>query len=182
MGYRKYAKDYEVEEQVREGKRRKKYVRIYVGTYYRFVAPPERVAWLKRFYAVLLLAMAVLLLIPMLIDCNFTRSWFVAVPSTLCWLPWIFAAGAAWRLWTAGEKVVREHRDLLHDRMSGASLFLMGFACISVLGCVFTLFQQEASAWDYVVCADLLAAAVCSVPLFSHRKELEMEPVPDSKR
>ena len=62
-----------------------------------------------------------------------------------------------------------------------ASLFLMGFACISVLGCVFTLFRQEAGAWDYVVCADLLAAAACSVPLFSHRKELEMEPVPDSK-
>ena len=181
MGYRKYAKDYKVEEQVREGRRRKKYVRVYVGPYYRFVTTPARVAWLKRFYAVLLLAEAALLVVPMCIDCPFTRAWYVAVPATLCWLPWVFAAGSAWRLWTAGEKVEREHRDLIHDRMSGATLFLMGFACISVVGCMFGLFWLEAGGRDYAVCADLLAAAACSVPLFSHRRELEMEPVPDSE-
>lgn len=181
MGYRKYAKDYEVEEVPQAGKGRKKYVRIYVGPYYRFLAPPERVAWLKRFYVLLLLAVALLLVVPMCVDCNFTRCWYVAGPAMLCWLPWIFAACAAWRLWTAGEKVEREHCDLLHDRMSGATLFLMGFAAISVLGCILALFQVEAGIWDYGICADLLAAAACSVPLFSHRRELEMEPVPDSK-
>lgn len=181
MGYRKYAKDYEVEEVPQEGKRRVKYVRTYVGTYYRFLAKPERVAWLKRFYVLLLLIEALLLVVPMCIDCPFTRAWYVAGPAIICWLPWIFAASSTWRLWTAGKKVVREHRDLLYDRMSGATVFLMGFACISVVGCILALFQMEAGFRDYLICFDLLAAAACSVPLFSHRKELEMEPVPDSK-
>ena len=125
----------------------------------------------KRLFCLLL---ALLLLIPMCVDCVFTRTWFIQVPASAAWIPWLFAAAAGWRLWTAGEKVTREHCDLLHDRMSGASLFLLGFTAVSAVGCILQLSRLEPAVEDYVTCACALGSVVCSLLLFSKRKELEM--------
>lgn len=174
MGYRKYAKDYEIEYVERPGKKRPKAVRIYVGPYFRFAAAPERVRWLRWFYLIGMAVMALLLLIPMCVDCTFTRIWYIQTPMVAAWIPWVYAAAATWRLWTAKEKVDREHCDLIHDRMSGACLFLMGFSVISVVGCVVQLSLQAPSARDLLTCGCSLAAGSCGVILFSRRKELEM--------
>ena len=91
--------------------------------------------------------------------------------------PWLLAAGATWRLWTAKDRVDREHHDLLVDRMGGASLFLMALCSITVAACVIAMMQLEAARWDKIVCGCYLIAAVCSVVLFSRRKSLEMDPV-----
>lgn len=174
MGYRKYAKDFEIEYVERPGKKRPKAVRIYVGPYFRFAASPEQVRMLRWFYLIGLAVMALLLLIPLCVDCSFTRTWFIQTPIAAGWIPWIFAAAATWRLWTAGEKVEREHYDLLHDRMSGACLFLMGFSIVSVAGCVLQLSRGAAAPEDYLICGCCLGAGICSVMLFSRRKKLEM--------
>lgn len=174
MGYRKYAKDFEIEYVDRPGKKRPKAVRIYVGPYFRFSVPPERVRWLRRFYLIGIFVMALLLLIPMCIDCGFTRTWFIMTPFAAAWIPWVFSAAATWRLWTAGEKVDREHYELLHDRMSGSSLFLMGFSLIAAVGCALRLSQISASVKDYLICACAMGAGTCGVLLFSKRRELEM--------
>lgn len=174
MGYRKYAKDYEIEYVERPGKKRPKAVRIYVGPYFRFAVPAERIRRLRWFYLIGMIVMALLLLIPMCIDCAFTRTWYIQTPLAAAWIPWVLAAASTWRLWTAGEKVDREHYDLLHDRMNGACLFLMGFAIVSVAGCVLRLSQTAPAAVDLLICGCCLAAGVCSVALFSRRKELEM--------
>lgn len=174
MGYRKYAKDYEIEYVDQPGKKRPKAVRIYVGPYFRFAVPSERIRWLRWFYLIGMIVMALLLLIPMCIDCVFTRTWYIQTPLVAAWIPWVLAAASVWRLWTAGEKVDREHYDLLHDRMNGACLFLMGFTVVSVAGCVLRLSQTAPAAADLLVCGCCLAAGVCGVMLFSRRKELEM--------
>ena len=175
MGYRKYAKDYEIEYVQQPGKKREKPVRIYVGPYFRFKAAPEKIRRLKWLYLTGLLLIAACLIIPMYLDCTFTRIWYVQGPAAAAWIPWLLSAGATWRLWTAGEKVDREHHDLLCERMSGASLFMMALCCITVAACVIALMQLSAGTWDKIVCGCYLIGAVCSVVLFSRRKELEME-------
>ena len=174
MGYRKYAKDYEIEYVDQPGKKRPKAVRIYVGPYFRFKAEPGRIRKLKWFYLIGLLAIAVFLLIPMLIDCAFTRTWYVQVPAAAAWIPWCLAMAACWRLWTAGEKVDREHYDLLHDRMSGSCLFLMGLCLGSAAGCVLAQTKLTPAVQDYIVCFCSVAAAIAGIVLFSKRKDLEM--------
>jgi hypothetical protein len=62
LGYREYAKDFEIEYVERPGKKRPKAVRIYVGPYFQLKVSAERVRWLKRFYLACLLACAALLL------------------------------------------------------------------------------------------------------------------------
>ena len=174
MGFRKYAKDYEIEYVEQPGKKRLKAVRIYVGPYFRFKASPERIARLKWNYLISLAVIAVLLVIPMCIDCTFTRIWYVQGPAAAAVIPWCLASAACWRLWTAGEKVDREHYDLLHDRMRGASLFLMGLCTASVVGCIIAMLSLEPEPQDLIICGCSLIAAAVSVMLFSWKKDLEM--------
>ena len=174
MGYKQYAKDYEIEYVERPGKKRPQAVRIYVGPYFRFTASPRRIRQLKWLYLAGLMTLALFLLLPLCVDCGLTRTWYVQVPAVAAWIPWVLAAASVWRLWTAGEKVDREHHDLMGQRMSGASLFLMILTLISAVGCVAALARLNAETEDWLVLGCALCAAACSVLLFSQRKGLEM--------
>ena len=177
MGYREYAKDYQINYEQIPGKKRLKSIRIYKGPWFRFKASEEQIRKVRWFYTLGIAALAVLLLIPMGIDCAFTRTWFIQVPAACAWIPWIFAVASLWRIWRAGEQVIREHRDLIHDRMSTACLFLMGFCTISALGCVRMVSIQTTTVRDYLVFGCCAASAVCGIALFSRRGDLEMVPV-----
>ena len=174
MGYREYAKDFEIEYVERPGRKKPRAVRIYVGPYFRLKADPERVRWLQRFYLLCLLAAAALLLIPMCVDCAFTRTWYIQVPAAAAWIPWLLAADSVWRLRTAKNKMEREQADLIHDRMSSASLFLTGFFGISCIGCMVNMSGQRPSAADWLVSICYIAGLICGCGMFSRRKELEM--------
>lgn len=182
MGYREYAKDYEIEYVQVDGRRRPRAVRIYVGPYFRFRKSPELIRKRKLQYLLLELLTALALLIPMLIDCRFTRIWYVQVPATAGWIPWLLAAGAVWRLWTVKDKAEREHYDLLHDRMRGASFFLMGLTGISALGSVVALVWETPAAADIAVCFCHLGALACSAAMFALAKDLEMYPVENPEK
>ena len=174
LGYREFAKDYKIEYEDRPGHKRPKAVRVYVGPWYRFSEPPEKIRFLKWFYLIGMAAVALLLLIPMCIDCAFTRIWYIQVPAAAAWIPWVFAACATWRLWTAKEQVTREHNAMLGGRMSGACLFLMGLCLISFLGCIYALTVCTAAAVDYLICACSMLSGICTIALFSRRKSLDM--------
>ena len=174
MGYREYAKDFEIEYVERPGKKRPKAVRIYVGPYFQLKASPERVRWLQRFYLAGLLACAVLLMLPMCIDCAFTRTWYIQVPAAAGWIPWLLATDAVWKLWTAKAQMEREHADLIHDRMSSACLFLTGFFGISCIGCMVLMSGQKPAGADWLVSICYISGLLCSCAMFAKRKELEM--------
>ena len=174
MGYREYAKDFEIEYTQRPGKKRPKAIRIYIGPYFQLKASPERVRWLRWFYLASLLACAVFLLIPMCVDCAFTRIWYIQVPAAAGWIPWLLAAGSVWHLWTAKSRMEREHADLIHDRMSGSCLFLTGFFAISCIGCITQMTNHAASGADWLVSLCYIAGLLCSCAMFAKRKELEM--------
>ena len=174
MGYREYAKDFEIEYVDRPGKKRPKAVRIYVGPYFQLKAPPERVRWLQRFYLYGLLACAAALLIPMCIDCSFTRTWYIQVPAAAAWIPWLLAAGSVWHLWTVRGNMEREKANLIHDRMSSTTLFLTGFFGISCIGCMVQMGNLRPSGADWLVSICYLLGLLCSCTMFAKRKELEM--------
>lgn len=180
MGYREYAKDYKIEYQDHPGQKKPKAVRVYIGPWYRFTESPEKIRFLKWFYLIGMAILAVLLLIPMCMDCAITRVWYIQMPAVAAWIPWVFAACATWRLWTAGEKVEREHRNLLCDRMNGATLFLMGLCFISVLGCVYASPVLTMKAADYVASGCYILSGICGTALFSRRKLLNMDMIPNS--
>ena len=181
MGYREFVKDYKIEYVDRPGRKRPKAVRVYIGPWFRFAAPPEKIRFLRWFYLIGLAAIALSLLIPMCIDCTFTRIWYIQVPAVAGWIPWIFAVCAAWRLWTAGERVNREHNALMGGRMSGASLFLMGFGLISWIGCCYALTVHTALTADYIVCVCCMLSGACGIALFSRRKGLDMVMIPSEQ-
>lgn len=175
MGYREYAKDFEIEYTDRPGKKRPKAVRIYVGPHFQLKAPPERVRRLQRLYLLCLLCCGVFLLIPMCVDCVFTRTWYIQVPAAAAWIPWLLAAGSVWQLWRAKPRMEREQADLIHDRMSGASLFLTGFFGISCVGCTLQMGSITPAGSDWLVSICYIAGLLCSCSMFAKRKELEMK-------
>lgn len=177
LGYRDFAKDYKIEYTDVPGRKRPRATRVYVGPWYRFTAQPERIRFLKVYYLVFLILSGVFLLIPMLIDCAFTRAWFIQTPVVASLIPWIFACCATWRLWTAGERVTREHNELLGPRMSGAALFLMGLSLVSCMGCIRRLTTTAPAPADLVVSGCCLLCFICGVAMFARRKELNMSPI-----
>ena len=176
MGYRDFVKDYKIEYVDVPGRKLPKAVRVYVGPWYSF-AKPEKITFLRWFYLIGMAVMAVLLLIPMCIDCSFTRIWYIQVPATMGWIPWVLAVGSTWRLWTAKERFDREHNSLLGSRMSGASLFLMGFCLISFLGTIYRQLLYPVQPADYVVCMCYALATGNAIAMFSRRKGLDTQMV-----
>lgn len=181
MGYRKYAKDYEIEYLPRLNARPVAR-RIYIGPYYRFAAAPEVIRRAKRIYPLLLLAEAALLLLPLCLSCPFSRVWYIQLPIAAAWIPWVLAVAAVWRLWTAHEPVEREHRDMLYGRMCGASLCLLILCGLSAAGSVFCLVRQGAEGGDVIVLICTLLAAVVGALLFSQRKKLAMIEEPNPQK
>ena len=121
------------------------------------------------------------LLIPMCVDCSFTRIWYIQVPAAVAWIPWVFAVMATWRLWTAKDKVDREHNASMGGRMSGASLFLSIFSMVSFSGCIYAQLQGPAQVADYVVCGCCTLSAVASIALFTRRKLMRMVQITPGK-
>ena len=172
MGYREFAKDYKIEYVDRPGHKRPKAVRVYIGPWFRFVQPPEKIRFLKWFYLIGLAIVALMLLIPMCIDCTFTRIWYIQAPAVATVIPWIFAACATWRLWTAGEKMTREHNRLTGGRMKSAMLFMVVLNIISSIGCFLSFHTAEMSVLDYVVCSLYCLSSLLSAVLLWMGRDL----------
>ncbi len=174
MGFREFAKDYKVEYIDQPGRKRPKAVRVYVGPWYRFKQPPEKIRYLRWYYLISLAVVALSLLAPMCIDCDYTRTWYIQVPAAIAWIPFVFAACAVWRLWTAKERVDREHKSLLGDRMSGASLVLLFFCTFSFFGCLYATVTGAPKTADILVSACCAIAEAGAIAMLSRSKSLEM--------
>lgn len=175
MGYRKYAKDYEIEYVERLGSKRQKPVRIYVGPYYRFLAPDKEIRQLKGIYSLGLMLLAISLLIPLSVDTTATRTWYIQVPAACIWIPWLLAVGALWRLFTAKGRVDREHYDMLYPRMSGAAVCMLLLSLISFVGALVLVFRGGAGGLDILVLLCCLMTLLLSLMLFCKRKGLRMQ-------
>jgi hypothetical protein len=172
--YRDFAKDYEINYVSVPGQSRLKAIRVYKGPYFSFLAPPERIRFLRWYYFTVMILLAFFLIVPMCIDCAFTRAWYIQVPSAVAWIPFVLAVGAVWRLWTAKEKVDREHCELLYNRMSSSALFLIIFCGVSSVGCIGKMVSADMSVRDWIVGFCCIASEIISVSIFAARKDLKM--------
>ena len=173
MGYRKYAKDYEIEYVDRIGKKRPDAVRIYVGPYFTFKVPGEKIAKLKWQYLAFAVIAAIALFVPLCMNCGATRTMYVQIPAVMAWIPLILAGCAVSRIWTAKEKVEREHYDMMYQRMNGSSLFMIILGAVSFIASVVYVTRNGAFI-DFFVCDCYLIFTVCSILMFAKRKGLEM--------
>ena len=174
MGYKKYAKDYEIEYRDRIGRRKPEAVRIYVGPYFKFDVSPEEIKKLKITYLIAVLVAAISLLVPMCVDCAVTRAMYVQLPAAIAWIPWLLAACSVWRLWTAKEKVEREHYDMMYQRMNGSVLFIMIFGGISFICSVVFCMTNAVSVTDLFIGFWYLLFTVCGIVMFAKRGKLKM--------
>ena len=182
MGYKDYAKDYEIEHRARPDGRKPKAVRIYVGPYYVFKSSPERIAGLRLMYTALLAAVAVLLLIPMCIDCVSTRTWYVQLPAAVAVIPLALALCALFNLWTAKGRMERSHYEGLYNRMSGSCFFLMLLSAISTAGGLLLLIKQGISLADAAVLCCNVLLCVLSAFLYAKRRGLEARQVENPEK
>lgn len=177
LGYKKYVKDYEIEYRDVPGKKRQKAFRVYVGPYFRFRESKEEIEKLKKFYLIGLLLEIFLILFPMCFDSAAQRSYMIALPQALSTIPLVLAGGSVWRIWTAKEKVEREHADMIYSRMSGASLFLMIFHGIGFVGSILYLVKGIAETIDIISCLCNLLVFPLSVLFFVKKKGLKLEEI-----
>lgn len=182
MGYREYAKDYEIEYVERPGKKRPKAVRIYVGPYYKIDIPEQRLKKLRLLFLLNLIALAIFLIFPMLIDCAYSRTWYVQVFSAVAWIPWVFAAISVFALWRAGKRIDREHKDQIYSKMGGASLFLMIFCGASLVGSVVALFRVPPAREDLAVGFCSLITTGLSVLIFVFRRAVRFAEVENPEK
>lgn len=182
LGYREYAKDYEIEYVERKGKKRPKAVRIYVGPYFRFDIPSDRLKKLKLLFLLNHTALAMFLIFPMLIDCAFSRTWYVQVFSAIAWIPWVFGAMSVFAFIKAGKRLSREQKDQIYSRMGGASLFLIIFCGASLVGSVVALFRLTPAAEDLAVALCSFLTTALSVLLFVFRRNIRFAEVENPEK
>ena len=180
MKYQDYIKDYDVVYENHPGRRRPVPHRIYIGTYYRFSEPRERVRFLRWLYSVGLGVIALCLIVPMFMDCVFTRIWYIQVPSVAVCIPLYLSLGSMYRIWRAGEKVTREHSYLITQRMNGCMVAMILLYTISASGCVYGLMFGDACIADWVVSICSLIGLAVSIVLFMQRSGLKMVPVEEN--
>ena len=182
MGYKDYAKDYEIELRARPDGKKPKSVRVYVGPYYVFKSAPERMSGTRLMYTVLLLVVTACLLVPLCIDCASTRTWYVQVPAAVAWIPLVLALCALAGLWTAKGKMERSHYEGIYNRMSGSAFFLMLLSAVSSAGGMLLMGKQGISLADAAVLVCNAIAFVLSVLLFAKRRELEAREVENPEK
>ena len=173
---RQYVKDYRVDHAAESG--RGKAVPVYTGVYYRFCAGDAQLRRAKRRFCVLVLLCALAALLPLLLDSEATRHLSVLLPLVAAPLPVFWLLAGLRRLWTAGERVTREHRDKLHDRFAVWSLALLALSAASVVGESVFCVRNGCGAAEAALLACGLLQGGASLLLFREKKVLRMEEVP----
>lgn len=175
---RKYTKDYRVEARLtKRGAVRDE--AIYCGQYFIFSRPREDVRRSLYLLAAAELGVALSVIAPMCFVCAYCKQIYVALPLALSLLPVYLLFSALYRVRTAGESVIHEHRDKIANRFPiGALLQLIAAGLVLAAGVVFA-FVGELKAIDWIFCALSLPRAAASVLIFLRRRDFEMEAVPE---
>lgn len=175
---RKYTKDYRVEARLtKRGAVRDE--AIYCGQWFVFSRPREAVR--RSLYALFAaeLGIALSVVAPMCVPCAYCKQLYTVLPLVLSLIPIWFLFTALYRVKTAGEKVIREHRDKIANRFPTAALLQLIAAGLVLIGTVVFIIIFELTAIDWIFSALALLRAAASVLIFLRRRAFEMEPVPE---
>jgi len=175
---RKYTKDYRVEARLtKRGAVRDE--AIYCGAYFKFSRPREAIRRCLRFHSAAELGIALSIIAPMCFPCAYCKQIYIVLPLVLSLLPVWFLFMALYRVQTAGEKVIREHRDKIANRFPTAALFQLIAAGLVLIGTVVFIIIGALQAVDWIFSALALLRAAAAVPIFLRRRDFAMEVVPE---
>lgn len=177
MVSRKYTNDYRIEPYLdRKGRLRDR--AVYCGLYYTFCENRRNIrktAW----QITALNALATLtVVLPMCFRSDYFRQFYLVLPQAFLLLPLYFLWAALYRVFTAGEKVTREHRDKIMNRFPTAGIFLLILSSVSVVGTVVyaVIGSMRGADWFAAACAAI--RLVPAVLMFLLRGKLRLEDVP----
>jgi len=175
MVTRKYTSDYRLENSVDPKSGRLVTRPVYRGDWYGFLEPPETVARTRKTYLVCTGAAALAFLAALSLNAPATRVLYVLLPFALLLFPVYYAAAGCRRLVTAGERMTREHRDKIYDRLCSATLFLMIFSGASALGHAVMWALRGESVRDAIFLALTLVIFAAGLVMFRARRLLRLE-------
>jgi len=178
MVTRKYTADYRLENELDPKTGRLVTRAVYRGDWFGFSAAPEAVAGLKKRDTVCGVLAALCFAAGLALNAPATRTMYVLLPFALLLFPLYYTLAGCRRLVTAKERVTREHRDKICDRLPASSLFLMILSALSAAGSVIRWAALGAVWRDLLL---LLAAAlifVCGLLIFLRRGLLAMRKLP----
>lgn len=170
---RKYASDYSVGYEPGRGGRLRP-VAAYAGAYYGFAAAPETMRRAKRRMLALCAAgvvtLGLLLWFTTLLHPEYR---FLALPMAFDLPVLVLTCIGVWRVWTAGERFIRERRDRIGNRLPPAMLFFMILSVLSFAATVVQLAVGGFTLANLLYALDALALAAASVLLFRQRGALK---------
>ena len=175
---RKYTKDYRVEARLtKRGAVRDE--AVYCGDYFTFSRPRKDVRRSLWYLSAAELGIALSIILPMCFPCAYCKQMYVVLPLVLSLIPLYFLAVALYRVGTAGEKVIREHRDKIANRYPAAALIQLIAAGLVLAGSAVFVIIGEPETIDWIFSALSVLRAAAAVLVFLHRRAFEMEPVPE---
>lgn len=178
MVSRKYTKDYRVEARLtKRGAVRDE--AIYCGRYFTFSRPREEIRRSLMLLSAAELGIALSVIAPMCFPCSYCRQMYVVLPLVLCLVPIYLLFTALYRVKTAGESVIREHRDKIADRFPTGALLQLIAAGLVLAGSVVFIFLGELQTIDWIFSALALLRVGAAVPIFLRRRSFDMEPLPE---
>lgn len=176
MVSKKYTKDYRVEARLtKRGAVRDE--AIYCGEYFTFSRPREDVRRSMWLLSAVELGIALSILAPMCFPCAYCRQMYVVLPLVLSLIPVYFLAVSLYRVWTAGEKVIHEHRDKIANRFPAFALLQIIAAGLVLAGSAVFVIIGEPDVIDWIFSALSVLRVAASVLIFLHRRDFAMEPV-----
>ena len=143
MVRKKYADDFRLEN-VLDTNGKLKTKAVYRGKWFRFRSDSHVIERTKRIYTALAI-ISVLVLLAMLFTTDVMGNfWYVVMPLACNLIPVFFVVAGCWQLLTAKDRVTREHKDQIHDRLAPASMFQTVFALLGVVGGIVSDFRISA--------------------------------------
>lgn len=175
---RKYTKDYRVEARLtKRGAVRDE--AVYCGKYFTFSRPREDVRRSLYSLSAAELGIALSVIVPMCFPCAYCKQMYVVLPLVLCLVPIFLLFSALYRVRSAGEKVIREHRDKIASRFPMCALLQLIAAGLVLIGTVVFVIIGEPAAVDWIFSALSLLRVAAAVLIFLRRRDFEMEALPE---
>ena len=161
---KKYAGDYETVV-TKDDKGYEKQIAVYHGDYFELALDKEGIVHFRRYCVLLLAAIVVMHISGGFVGNRGMYQFYIALPYVIAFFPLLYLAAGILRLPKEKRKYRREEIGLSFDRMKTASIILMIFLGIGVLGEItFLLFvlvgDQSVLEFLYLSLEALAAAAV----------------------
>ncbi len=177
MAIKRYADDYEtVVTKDEEGHEKK--IAVYRGDYFEFELDEQGIARFKKNCSLLLTAIVILHVCGGFVGNRGMYQFYVAIPYVLVFFPLFYMAAGVLRLPKEKRKYRRDEIGLSFNLMKTASIVLMIFLGIGVLGEIMFIlfaFARDQSVLEYIYFALEVLAAAAVYLLISLQRQIRIQ-------